>query len=276
MPVSEGQLNGSRDYRVKLDIWFSGAQDWGVNTSRFDWRVTLDHYQSIGSWTNNTCEVWATIGGVPYYGTFTIPQSTANQQSRVVLSGSTWIGHDGEGFRPGFASDAYIKAPHSYIGEGGSGQAWVDAPRIPKTPTAPRNLRVESKSPISAGIRYDGPADWRGSSPQGYTADWYEINGANNPLVWRDLNSQGYTDPQGGAVPGAPQLKPGTTYHVYIYARSNVGNSPSASIALTTDAGGRVKVDGQWRNATPWVKQDGVWRRARPYVKDGGSFRTAR
>lgn len=275
MAVSEGQLNGARDYRARIDIWYSGVQDWPGNRSRFDWNVQLIDAAGWGSWTNGTCEVWASIGGVNYYGTFTIPQSTAGQ-NRVVLSGSTWHGHDGEGFRPGFASDAYIKVPHSNIGEGGSGQAWVDAPRIPKPPTAPRNLRVENVSPISAGVRYDGPADWRGSSLQGYTADWYEINNANNPLVWRDLNSQGYTDPQGGAVAGAPQLKPGTTYHVYVYARSNVGNSPSASIALTTDAGGRIKVGGIWREATPWIKVDGVWRRARPYLKQNGAWRAVR
>ncbi|AWY06652.1 minor tail protein [Microbacterium phage Zeta1847] len=162
MVYTEGQLNGARDYRVGFTINYSGVQDWNANTSRFDWKVELVDAANYGSWTNATCKVWANIGGVGYYGTFTIP-SAANR--RLVLSGSTWHAHDGEGFRSGFASNAYIKVPHSNIGEGGSGDAWVDAPRIPKPPAKPAaptfsnittsNVRVTSGIPDNRGAAID-------------------------------------------------------------------------------------------------------------------------
>lgn len=278
MPVSEGQLNGARDYRARIDIWYSGAQDWAANTSRFDWRVELIDAAGWGSWTNATCEVWANIGGVGYYGTFTIPSNTAGQ-NRTVLSGSTWIGHDGEGHRPGFASDAYIKVPHSNIGEGGSGQAWVDAPRIPQIPAAPNTLRFRASaaSPVNLGVEYNR-GDNRGSAIEQDRAHWYEGGPAGvGRMIWEDLGPSGYTSPNGGATPGAPALKPGTPYYVYVSSRNVRGWGPWAGpVGAETLSGGRVKIGGQWVDASPWVKVNGQWRRVRPYFKQAGSFRTVR
>lgn len=201
-----------------LGVWLRAANGPGGNSSSY-----------FGNWGKQTAHAngyLAEHNGQPF-----LPSGYAQNQTRWHDYYERAFGHDGEGWGPGVG----LAMELVYGGVNEIHYGSIGAPgRIPKPPTAPQNLRVESVTPTSAGVRYNGSADYRGASVSGWTADWYEINNANNPLVWRDLNSNGYTSPQGGAVPGAPALKPGTTYHVYIYARSNVGDGASASIALTT------------------------------------------
>ncbi len=158
-----------------------------------------------------------------------LPSGYGQNQTRWHDSGDWWIGHDGEGNLGGQGLSMLLQ--YGSINESHYGS--IEAPpRIPKPPTPPRNLSVANLTPTSAGVNYAGSADYRGANVVGWTADWYEINNSTNPLVWRDLNSNGYTSPANGA---GPALKPGTTYHVYIYARtSNAGDGQAASIALTT------------------------------------------
>jgi hypothetical protein len=132
---------------------------------------------------------------------------------------------------------------------------------------------VESVLPTSAGVGYDGPADWRGSSFSRYVADWYEINGSNNPVIWTDVNSNGYTNPGGGA---GPALKPGTTYHVYIRAEGSGGVGPSASIALETLAGGRTFNGSSFRNTKVRVWNGSSFQLCRVRTWNGSSWQTIR
>jgi hypothetical protein len=142
-----------------------------------------------------------------------------------------WYEHDANGYLYNVGLAMVVR--YGNVNETHYGS--IGAPgRIPKPPTAPRDLRAVDITPNSAAVTYAAPADFRGSSFIRYIADWYEINGSNNPLVWKDLGSNGYTSPQGGAVPGAPALKPATTYHVYIAAETNYGVGAWSSIALTT------------------------------------------
>jgi hypothetical protein len=247
-------------------------QDWAGNYSVLGVWLRARNTGNSSSFLNNYGEQVTWWGGGElgrHAGQPFLPGGYANGATRWHDYWEHRFYHDGNGFLGGV--DFGMRLTYGNFNESHYGN--IGAPgRIPKPPTAPRNLQVADVTPISAGVSYAGPADWRGSTPAGYIADWYEINGSSNPRIWSDLNSNGYTNPAGPGI----ELKPGTTYHVYIYARSNVGNSPAAQIALTTDAGGRIKFGGQWRNASPWIKVNGVWRRSRPSLKQNGAFRTVR
>lgn len=209
MAYSEGQLNGAQDYRVGIDVWYSGVQDWGANSSRFDWNVRI--VGTYGSWTNGTSSWSSSIGGVGYSGTFTLPQGWGSP--RIVGSGQTWHGHDANGYRPGFASNAYMNVPHSNIGQGGSGDAWVDAPRIPKAPQAPSISSLSNISPTN--IRVNGTIpDNMGAGIDAYGFQWgFDSN-------WG--SAVGYTE-HNGSVLDIGGLSERTTYYFRMRAHNSQG-----------------------------------------------------
>lgn len=150
MASSEGQLSGARDFRVRLDIWYSGVQS--GNSSRFDWNVVIVDAANWGSFVNDAVNDWSVnIGGKTASGKFGYPGGT-----RVVASGQTWIEHAADGRRPGFPSSAWMSVQHANIGSGGSGEAWVDAPRIPKVPSAPTMMAPDQITASSMRVRFTG------------------------------------------------------------------------------------------------------------------------
>lgn len=251
MAYSEGQLNGAADYRVGIEVWYSGAQDWGANTSRFDWRVWFQNPTAWGSWSGSTQYWSASIGGVGYSGTFGIPQSERYNKSRIIASGSTWHGHDSNGFRGGFASNAYINTDHSNIGDGGSGDAWVDAPRIPKTPLAPGTPVVSNLKPTEATLSWTGTPDSRGAAIDQYLLRVHKISPANSP---------GYTDyPNSGTTFSRKitGLTPGTQYYAVVYARNSRGFSPkSGERGFKTLSGAYAWNGSQWRPTEVLARTD--------------------
>lgn len=267
MAYAEGQLNGARDFRVAINVVYSGVQDWGSNQSRFDWSVSLIDAASWGSWTNNTCSWSAVIGGVGYSGTFTIPSNTAGQYSRVVGAGSTWHGHDAAGFRSGFPSSASISVPHSNIGSGSSGDAWVDAPRIPITPAAPGQPVVANLAPTSMTLSWAGTPDNGGAG-----IDQYLLRvSKNNPAdlsPWTDYPVSGGTFSQ--VVTG---LTPGTQYYAVVYAHNVRGYSAkSAQLAVKTLSGAYVRRGTEWRPTELLVRRDGAWVPGETMVRKGSSW----
>lgn len=251
MAYSEGQLNGAQDYRVGIDVWYSGVQDWNANTSRFDWNVRI--VGTYGSWTNATSSWSASIGGTPYSGTFTLPSGWGSP--RIVASGSTWHEHDANGYRPGFASSAYISVPHSNIGSGGSGNAWVDAPRIPQLPPAPTSIGLDQLQPTSMRYRFSGNGD--GGSA---ILEWQAQLATNSAFTTglQTVASSGTTTFTG--------LTPATTY----YARSRGRNARgwggwSNTVSAMTASGAYVSVGGKWQpvpilysNGTTWLNPE-LW-----------------
>lgn len=69
-------------------------------------------------------------------------------------------------------------------------------------------------------------------------------------------------------------LTPGETYYFWSRARNDVGWGPfSQRTSTITAPGARVKVNGSWRYAIPYVKVNGVWKLAQPYSKVNGIWR---
>lgn len=66
-------------------------------------------------------------------------------------------------------------------------------------------------------------------------------------------------------------LLPARTYYFRSRTRNSVGWSTwSASRSTTTLSGARIKVNGVWKHAIPYVKVGGVWRVARPWGRQFG------
>lgn len=270
MAYSEGQLNGAADYRVGIEVWYSGVQDWGLNRSRFDWRVWLQRGSNGFAWGSPPHRWYASIGGVPYSGEFNLNQSEASVNSRVVGSGSTWHDHDANGYRPGFASDAYIDSNHSNVGDGGSGQAWVDAPRIPKPPAQNGAPTVSNLLPTSVTLSWPANGNNNGAAIDQYLL---RIN-TKSPS-----DSSGYTDYAVSAstlsrtVTG---LTPGQQYYASVYAHNQMGYSPkSADVAFKTPSGFYVWNGASWRPSEVFVWNGTAWRNGEVFVWDGDEWRMA-
>lgn len=258
MAYSEGQLNGAQDYRVGIDVWYSGAQDWGANTSRFDWNVRI--VGTYGSWTNATQYWSASIGGVNYSGTFTLPSGWGSP--RILASGSTWHGHDANGYRPGFPSSAYITTNHTNIGSGGSGDAWVDAPRIPQLPPAPSSIGLDEIQPTSMRYRFSSNGDG------GSAVDAWEAQIATNPSFTTGVQTVG-----SGGTTTFTGLTPATTY----YARSRGHNvrgwsGYSNTVSAMTMSGAYVSINGAWV-PVPFLHSNGsVWQTPELFVSDSTNW----
>lgn len=131
MAYATGDLNGSGPFYVGLDIWV-GAQDTPGNQSRFDWVLYIGCTSNgWGTWAGNA-QYWSTnIAGVGYSGTFTLDFRPSGSSGRryAIASGSTWVGHNADGTRPGFPNYGSIDTDHSSVGDG-TATTWVDAPTI--------------------------------------------------------------------------------------------------------------------------------------------------
>lgn len=69
-------------------------------------------------------------------------------------------------------------------------------------------------------------------------------------------------------------LSPGTTYYFWARAKNSIGYSAwSSPTSNKTAPGARLKVDGVWRNAIPYVNVGGTWKIARPWARVGGFWR---
>lgn len=242
MAYSEGQLSGARDYRVGIEINYSGVQDWNANTSRFDWYVWFISAENWGSYSGSTQYGSANIGGVIYNFTFGIPESERYNTRRLIAAGSTWHGHDGAGYRSGFPSSAYLDTDHSNILDGGSGDAWVDAPRIPILPDAPTPIGLDQITPTSMRYRFSGNADG-GAAIQGWEMWWGTTPSADQ---FSEVSS-------GTSI--VTNMKPGTTYYFKSRGRNVRGlGAFSSVISARTMSGAYVWTGSEWAGSEVLVR----------------------
>lgn len=265
MAYSEGQLNGSGDYRVGLNIWVA-SQDMAGNYSTFYWEVTLVNANNSPSWINSPSYWSATIAGENFGGSFALP-SSGPFGTRVLGSGYKTVGHDAGGFRPGFANAAAIDTPHSNIGDGNV-TVFVDAPRIPKPPSPPGTPTLYSLfDGNNARILIGGSSDNGGA-----TIDMYLIRISKNSNV----EAGPYLDK--GVSPNQLwadflNLDPGSTYYMYGYAHNSQGWVRSGLGSFQTQAGIYVSDGTVWRPQGLYAS-DGAstWQTMTSTISDGDSW----
>lgn len=177
------------------------------------------------------------------------------------------LDHDSNGYYRGSTSLALsMHLDYGNINEWHSGS--MPIPRIPRAPGAPGTPSVSNVLPTSATLAW-------GAADRGHAAIIeYQVQTA--------LNS-GFTSGAAVATTGTTRsytptnLTPGVTYHARVRARNSDGwGSWSSAVQFETLAGGRLKHNDTWVNATPWVKHNGEWVRARPWIKHDGEWVTAR
>lgn len=273
MTEATGQMirsgGGQGGQQVYLNVYRVG-QNWAGNYSTF--RIIVQYRGNGSSAWNPEGNNWQaySIGARAWSGSFSIPRSQSG--STIWLLDTTFdVGHDGNGYLGGFSSSAAIQSSNTaYIGSG-SVSVWEgDSPRIPKRPSPPGTPTVKNNLPTSLTLSWPPSADNAGSPIDGYLLRYWPNPSGSGPYI--DHSQQNNTS---RTVTG---LQPGKEYRFVVYAHNaaadNAGYSNvSGALVVRTRAGVRIKVDGVWKLAIPYLKVDGAWKMAIPYVKDNNTWK---
>ena len=139
-----------------------------------------------------------------------------------------------------------------------SGRVTVKTPTIPG---APKNLVIDEAGPTRVLVKFDDGDT--GGSP--ITAR--EIGYGENPTsVEHTVASTGNTY--------VTDLEPGTKYYFWARTRNAVGWGPWSPRGSGDTVGTvRIRVNGTWTYAIPYVRASGVWHMARPWIRSGGTWK---
>lgn len=261
--MAQAYFSGNGNYRIDIDAAFVGHS--GLSSNVY-WRVlvikqnTTGHagWGSNGSsgyadanvgrlWTNNNLEYNFQNGS--YTGTFTIAEGTFN------------VPHRSDGNAEYYFSGGLTL---TNLGSASATTGWRSLPHIQTAtvPQAPTPLGVDSNEMTSLRYRFSGNGD--GGSPViEYQALWQEGNGPQIEIGW-----------QNSGVVQMNGLRPATNYNFWSRGRNAIGWGPWSGISSgRTRAGARVKQNGVWKEAVPYVKHNGAWKLAQPYSKVNGIWR---
>lgn len=128
-------------------------------------------------------------------------------------------------------------------------------------PAAPSAVWVTDLTQTTLTTRFAGQSD--GGMP---IIEWQLAYGT-------DPNA-GQAHPLSSGTNYLTGLLPGTTYYFWARGRNGVGWGPwGPRSQVHTYAGAKVRINGLWREAVPYVKVAGVWKMARPWVNVAGNWR---
>lgn len=131
-----------------------------------------------------------------------------------------------------------------------------------KAPNPPGKPVLTNVTPTSVFVTFADGAN------NGAAIDSRVIGYGTNPTqVQYQTVSDGSTEVGALHSPGATWYFWGRTHN----AKGWSAWGPPASVA--TIAGARIRFNGTWRIAVPYVKVNGVWRLARPWVKNAGVWK---
>lgn len=266
MTSAEEQLNGAANFNIGIDVYVA-SQDQAGNYSTFWWGVYLQNPSGNPSWINQTSYWSAVIGGVYREGTFTLSYAERGITSRLIAAGYQTVGHDANGFRPGFANTAGIDTPHSNIGDG-SVEVWVDAPRIPKAPLGPDAAPTFTDiGATSMRVNFGGSYDDRGSAVDLWLV---RVSKNSNPEVSPFTD---YVVPTSRYYQDLTGLDPATRYYVKVYSRNGVGYSNGSAVGYAdTLAGIYVSNGSAWIAQPLRVSTGSAWQTVMPDISDGDSW----
>ena len=235
-----GPLNGSGPQQVYVGASYI-AYDQAGNYSTY-WGEVRYYGNGYGSWDASSAFSWsANFGGHVLSGTWNIPYARRNDAYTTLWAGYFSIYHDALGFGAPFTISAYLDTNHTSIGDGGASTTEPAAPRIPKPPTPPLNVRLASALPTALTIAWDAPADNRGAAILDYRA---RLSTQNPADVGTALD---LTAPAAARSVTFENLRPGTTYYAIVYARNGAGTSAkSDQLPARTNSGAYEWMGGAW------------------------------
>ena len=270
MTYVEGQLNGSADYRCGLDV-YRVSQDYNGNTSTFYWEVRLVFVGSTGAFWNDRVASWSASlagGGVARGDTFARPENIRNNSVQVLGNGYFTVGHDSDGFRPGFVNSAYIDTNHSSVGDGGSGDNWIDAPRIPKPPIpSPATPYADAITSTAMQINWNVIVGDRGAALDHYLL---RVSRNSNP------NTQPFNDyliePTLLKV-SLLELGPNETYYFQVYPHNATGYGGATPVGSGTTLAGLYVSDGaNWVPTSVRASDGSAWSSPIPQISNGSAW----
>jgi hypothetical protein len=162
---------------------------------------------------------------------------------------------------PGATYYFWARTHNSQGWSGVSERASVTMRNYPNTPVI---NTIDTITPTSMVVHFEQGYDGGASIIEyqvGYSTVPEEVSGSinssNEPIV-------------------VISLTPATSYYVKVRSRNGVGWSNwSSEWCVRTIGGARIKVNGVWVEAIPYVKFNGVWRLARPLINVGGVWKEA-
>lgn len=256
-------FSANGNYYIDVDAQLV-SQNLAGNYSTIYWRVDVVKTYGYGFWGStgigNKGSADSSAGGLWYAGDLSYDFRNGSMTGRWTMASGTFnVAHRADGNAEYYVNGSLTLAQ---LGSASSGTGWRSLPRLANVPD----------SPVPAGF---GAIDQ--TSIQYYFSG--RGNGGSAILEWQalyqDATENGPQIPywsNGGTPIGG--LKPGHRYNFWSRGRNAVGWGPWSSISSAkTIAGARVKVNGQWREAVPYVKVNGVWRLARPLVKVNGTWK---
>jgi Fibronectin type III domain len=263
MPLST--FSGNGNYQLDVDAAFVGHS--GLSSNVY-WRLivrkgnTYGHagWGNVGNsgwadgnpgrlWTNNQLDYNFQNGR--YGGEFLIAEGTFN------------VPHRGDGGAEYYFAGGLTLAN---LGSASGNTGWRSLPHIQTAtvPHAPTAIRIYDITMTEMTFQFSGNSD--GGSP---IREW-EVHWGDNP-------NHGIWSERGGRVNSGHvtvSVPPATRYYFWARGRNDIGWGPwSNRMDARSLAGARVKHEGQWREAVPYVRQNGAWKPAQPYSKINGIWR---
>ncbi len=235
------------------------------NSSRVDWSLYLYCYN--GRSFNLSANVgWSVnIAGNGYSGAFAY--DFRGTSAVLIASGSTWVGHDGNGNATISVSGFKGVDGSSDIADNVTVSASVNLPRIPKPPVTNGAPAVSNLAPTSVKLTW--PAN---TNNNGAAIDQYLLRINKKTPV----DGPGYVDyPLGASTLShtVTGLTPGTQYYAAVYAHNGQGYSPkSADTSFKTLSGAYVRRGSTWKPVEVMVYRSGQWKSAEVLVYRNGAW----
>jgi hypothetical protein len=261
--VALGTFSGNGNYQIDVDAAVT-SQDLGLKRSYIYWRVMVNKGNTYGhsAWGNTGSNGNATSNVGTLWSNGNMEYNFQNGQyggAFMIAEGNFFITHRDDGTQEYYVNGALNLAN---LGSASAGTGWRSLPRLAREPDAPTPLWVANITQTSMDYRFSGNYDG-GSAVIEYQALYQEGNGPQISLGWEN---DGLVNMTG--------LKPATNYNFWSRGRNSIGWGPWSQIMSgRTLAGARVKQNGVWKEAIPYVRKSGSWKLAQPYSKINGVWR---
>lgn len=258
--MGTSNFSGSGGYQFTIEAALE-SQDAGRKTSYVYWELIVT--RPSGNWW-----AWATTGmgnrGRVWDGNGSTLWENTNMDFDF-RNGNRWVlakGHKTIQHRADGTAEYNIQGDMNLyiVGSASAGTGRRSLPRLARVPDAPSPLYIDRITTSSLRYVFGGNGDG-GTPVREWQALWQEGSGRQNER-WAN-----------GALT-LSSVKPATRYNFWSRGRNDVGWGPwSRVISARTLSGARVKYQGVWREAVPYVKYRGVWRCAESHVRNGGKWK---
>lgn len=257
MAVSGFSSNGN--YQIDVDAALQ-SQNRAGNYSIIYWRIIVRKNTNYGhmATTNMGNRGSADSSSGQVWRNDNMAYEFRSGHEFMIADGTFRVNHNGTG-----QASYYFSAALTYyaLGSASASTGWRDLPRLATEPDPPSPVGFHRVDQVA--IEYQ----FRGNSDGGLPIREWQIGYGRNPSY-----PEYFTGSNGTTLIGG--LTPATTWYFWSRGRNDIGWSGwSARSQARTHAGARIKINGQWRDAVPYIKYKGQWKLVEPLIKIDGRWR---